>query len=74
MEHMFFNATDTQIYNQLVIENQRPQLPEFIPDMLRAVIARAWDSDAALRPTADEILGVLESLYSDELAVIKFSG
>lgn len=42
----------------------RPALPAEIPDCLRSLIVRGWDSEASVRPSADEIMLVLERLCS----------
>jgi serine/threonine protein kinase len=48
----------------LSIENKRPTLPDSLPKALRDIIMRAWDTDPVVRPSADEILTVLEQCTS----------
>jgi hypothetical protein len=68
MEDIFATSSEEQIYNYLVTDNQRPTLPADTSDALTSLITRAWASDAALRPSAQEALQILEKEYSDELA------
>ena len=70
MEIMFENSTDSQMYHHLVSESRRPKLPAEIPNELKSVITQAWATDASQRPTAAEIVNILERLYADELAKV----
>jgi len=68
LEEIFTNSSEAEIFHYLVVDNKRPELPAHLPEALTSIITRAWDSDATLRPSAAEIITVLESIYADELA------
>jgi hypothetical protein len=70
LEDLFVISSESQVYHFLVVENRRPELPVDIPPSLADLISRAWDSDASRRPSADEVVQLLETLYLDECAEI----
>ncbi len=42
------------------VDERRPLLPDYIPDSLRDIIERAWNCNPDFRPSATDILTVLE--------------
>jgi hypothetical protein len=44
----------------LTLDNLRPTLPEALPGPLRKIIEQGWSSDPTERPTAAEILTVID--------------
>ena len=48
----------------LSIEKRRPVLPDNLPPLLADIIKQAWDTDPAARPSAADILNVLEQCTS----------
>lgn len=44
----------------LTVENLRPNLPECLPAPLRAIIRRGWVTTPSERPSAAEILEVID--------------
>ena len=63
--------SDHDIFNFLTQDNCRPTLPASIPDILSNLITRAWQSDASLRPTADEAVAMLEKVLNLPLKQIE---
>lgn len=57
--------TPSDWYTQLTVHKVRPQLPKHMPAELKTMIQAAWDSDPMVRPTADEILKLLETCKTD---------
>ena len=49
-----------ELLKMLAIDSARPALPDTLPRALQEVITRAWDTDPAARPSADEMLSALE--------------
>lgn len=68
MDDLFATSNESEIYHALAVDKLRPALPAEIPDTLRAIITRAWDVDASVRPSANEIMHVLETLYAEKCA------
>ena len=46
----------------LLCEGMRPSLPQIIPKSLAAIIQQSWATEPTARPTAAEILGVLDAI------------
>lgn len=44
----------------LTVENLRPKLPEALPGPLRKIIEQGWSTEPSARPTAAEILAVID--------------
>ncbi|KAJ3344121.1 hypothetical protein HDU93_003284 [Gonapodya sp. JEL0774] len=58
---------------KVLLENARPELPEYVPTLLADLIHRCLDSDPQVRPDFREIVGVLEDLLraAEELKGIR---
>ena len=62
--------TVKELYEKVVEENERPEMPEICPKNLRKLITRCWDKNPTSRPSFIEILKppsfdeiVLEGLF-----------
>lgn len=53
-----------ELLRMLSIEKRRPMLPDSLPTVITDIVVRAWDTEPAFRPTASEILNVLEQCSS----------
>lgn len=57
------------LWRKMLVDGVRPQLPDYIPTQLRDIISAAWSTEPSSRPTAEDILQVLEIiLLIDEVA------
>jgi hypothetical protein len=50
----------------LVIQGQRPEVPEFVDDWARELLYWCWQSDPAARPSFEEILSCIQANSSSE--------
>ncbi|KXS19813.1 kinase-like protein [Gonapodya prolifera JEL478] len=50
---------------KVVLENTRPEIPEYVPEPLADLIRRCWDSEPRQRPDFRDIVSVLEELLRD---------
>ncbi|KAF1329193.1 Tkl protein kinase, partial [Globisporangium splendens] len=55
---------------ELVLEGVRPSLEAHLHASLREVIESAWNTDPRMRPSAHNIVHVLESIYEEVAAVL----
>ncbi|DAZ98105.1 TPA: hypothetical protein N0F65_005267 [Lagenidium giganteum] len=51
-----------------VVQGHRPELPESVHPSLRVVIENAWQADARMRPSAMNIVSILESIQEEVYA------
>lgn len=54
---------------QFVVDGQRPELDDRLHPSLRAVIESAWQPEARLRPSAQNIVNILETIQEEMCAV-----
>lgn len=67
---MPFEGLGRSDYN-VVIEGQRPKLPEDIDPVLEALLNRCWNAEPSERPSFEEIYNCLKSIYRQESTVSK---
>ena len=53
-----------ELLRMLSIEKRRPALPDALPKALADILGRAWDTEPTARPTASELLYVLDQCTS----------
>jgi hypothetical protein len=52
--------SQTKFYEQLTLNNVRPNLPEQLPSPLQAAIRAGWSTNMSERPTAEAMLAVID--------------
>ena len=57
-------ATSNYWCNLLCNQGVRPPLQDYLPEQLKRVIKSAWSTDPADRPSAEDILGILDATIS----------
>lgn len=50
-----------QIYNEVVLNENRPEIPSFVPDCYRNLIEKCWSQDPKERPSFDAIVDHLKN-------------
>lgn len=55
-----------------IVEGTRPPLPDIMPPELRAMVTEAWHNDPAKRPTAAEMLEVVQEQLHERVAAGSF--
>jgi hypothetical protein len=53
----------TSWYDALVNKHQRPSIPDSVPEPFATALAKAWSTNPKDRPSAAELLNVLEDAY-----------
>jgi len=50
-----------------VLEGHRPIIPSDCPDAFRDLMAQCWATDPAIRPSAEQLVTMLETLHDEEI-------
>jgi tRNA A-37 threonylcarbamoyl transferase component Bud32 len=50
-----------------VLEGNRPIIPQDCPDAFRDLVTQCWATDPALRPTAEQLVTILETMFDEEI-------
>jgi len=60
----FSRLNNQQIMYAVLIKEERPEIPENCPELLRLLLARCWEENPKLRPAADEVRHMLGFLHA----------
>ncbi|CAM9636590.1 unnamed protein product, partial [Laminaria digitata] len=61
----YTGITESSFIKRVVMDGHRPELRKSWPERLRALLASAWHADYSKRPTAAEIVRVLEAIKAN---------
>ena len=61
-EILYSKLSTKQCYDTLVVNNERPELPNTLPTSLTTIVKKAWDTNMSARPEVDEIIEVLKDV------------
>lgn len=64
LDHLRFTRKTYEVWRTMLLSGIRPDLPPNLPRHLKTILQAAWASDPCVRPTAEDVLQVLETILA----------